>query len=150
MLSLSPIGVVAAPEDGADPDAGPALITLDKKVAPGLEGLAGFSHVVVLWWADRANGPERSELIQPLPYRAGPDQLGVFATRAPGRPNPIGMSVCRLLGVDLDALPSTPVLDLKPYTPSLDRVEDPGVPNWCAGWPRSLEESGRFDWSTVF
>ena len=50
----------------------------------------------------------------------------------------------------IDADDGTPVLDLKPYTPSLDRVESPDVPDWCAHWPRSVEESGDFDWENEF
>jgi tRNA (Thr-GGU) A37 N-methylase len=50
----------------------------------------------------------------------------------------------------IDAEDGTPVLDIKPYTPSLDRVENPIVPKWCAHWPKSVESSGSFDWSSVF
>ena len=50
----------------------------------------------------------------------------------------------------IDARDNTPVIDLKPYTPSLDRVAHPCVPDWCASWPKSLEESADFDWSGVF
>jgi hypothetical protein len=42
------------------------------------------------------------------------------------------------------------VLDLKPYTPSIDRVESPSVPEWCDHWPKSYEESGGFDWEAEF
>ena len=45
---------------------------------------------------------------------------------------------------------NTPVLDIKPYTPSFDRVETPGVPAWCSEWPKSTEASGCFDWGQVF
>lgn len=154
MVTLNPIGTVSGRDDGT------ASVILERRFAPALAGLADFSHVVIVWWADRAAGPEREELVQPAPYRGGPDRLGVFATRAPGRPNPLGLSVARLLAVDaeactlqldyLDAEPGTPVLDVKPYTPSLDRVQDPQVPAWSAGWPRCVEESGTFDWSKVF
>lgn len=50
----------------------------------------------------------------------------------------------------LDADDNTPVLDIKPYTPSLDRVESPGVPEWCRHWPKSIEESGDFPWEGEF
>ena len=94
------------------------------------------------------------------PYIKGPDALGVFATRSPMRPNPIAVSSVGIAYVDeaaatvglyyIDALPESPVLDLKPYTPSVDRVESPSVPEWCAHWPRSYEESGDFDWEAEF
>ena len=94
------------------------------------------------------------------PYIRGPERLGVFSTRSPQRPNPLAVSCAQVLCVDsacgavdlayLDAADGTPVLDLKPYTPSLDRVERPGGPDWCAHWPGSVEASGAFDWSSEF
>lgn len=50
----------------------------------------------------------------------------------------------------IDANDNTPVLDIKPYAPSFDRVETPGVPAWCGYWPKSTEESGCFSWEDVF
>jgi len=47
-----------------------------------------------------------------------------------------------------DADNGSPVIDLKPYTPSLDRVENPSVPEWCRHWPKSLEKSADFDWDS--
>ena len=44
----------------------------------------------------------------------------------------------------------TPILDIKPYQPSFDRVEHPESPAWCAAWPHSVETSGAFDWASVF
>ena len=86
--------------------------------------------------------------------------MGVFATRSPERPNPIALTACEVLNIDyengiitipfIDAENDTPVLDIKPYTPSLDRVENPVVPQWCNTWPKSVESSGDFDWSEVF
>ena len=84
--------------------------------------------------------------------------LGTFATRSPERPNPIALSCAGVtylkegrIGLDyLDAEAGSPVLDLKPYIPSLDRVEAPGVPDWCSHWPSSVETSGDFDWGAEF
>ena len=50
----------------------------------------------------------------------------------------------------IDAEDGSPLLDLKPYTPSLDRVEDPPLPAWCAHWPRDVESSGDFPWEDEF
>ena len=50
----------------------------------------------------------------------------------------------------IDAFDGTEVIDLKPYTPSIDRVEHPRVPAWCGHWPKSCEESGGFDWAAEF
>lgn len=50
----------------------------------------------------------------------------------------------------IDAFDGTKVIDLKPYVPSVDRIENPSVPDWCKHWPKSYEESGRFDWESEF
>ena len=126
-----------------------------------LTGLEDFGYLQLLWWFDRCDNPQdRSRLMEDKPYKKGPEKLGVFATRSPSRPNPIGVSVCYATAVDkaqglirlayIDAFPGTPVLDIKPYTPSLDRVDEPPVPKWCAHWPMSIEESEDFDWAAEF
>lgn len=147
-----PIGHVQHRPDGP-------VVLVTPEYAAALHGLAGFSHAIVLWWADQVDDPElrtRTELDGP--YAGGPDTLGVFATRSPVRPNPIGLSVARILGVEegllrmdwLDAEDGTPVLDIKPYSPSADRPAHPAVPDWAADWPATIEESADFDWSRVF
>lgn len=136
-------------------------IRLNAAYAPALRALEGFGHVVVLWWFHQNDDPAlRAVLEAPCPYKRGPAVMGTFATRSPYRPNPIGMTVSQVLAVDpargtlriayTDALDGTPVLDIKPYTPSLDRVERPQVPAWCAHWPDSLETSEDFDWVSEF
>ena len=50
----------------------------------------------------------------------------------------------------IDAFDGTQVIDLKPYTPSIDRIENPKTPQWCSHWPKSYEESGNFDWEAEF
>ena len=123
---------------------------------PALKFLEGFGHADILWWFDGCDDEEnRSVLEAESPYKQGPDTMGIFA-----RPNPIALSVAEILYIDheagaiyiayTDARQGSPVLDLKPYTPSLDRVEHPQVPDWCGHWPRSLEESGDFDWENEF
>ena len=94
------------------------------------------------------------------PYVNGPDEMGVFATRSPERPNPIALSCAYVTYINeqageiglayIDANDGSPVLDVKPYTPSLDRVEAPTVPQWCAHWPDNVETSGDFDWEDEF
>lgn len=134
-------------------------IKLDSKWRPGLLGLEGFGHIVVLWCANRGQWKEEN-IRMPEPYRGGPAEVGIFATRSPVRPNGLGMSVASIAGVDpdtgridlgwIDAEDGTPVIDIKPYHPSSDRVESPVTPAWCSSWPRSLEKSAAFDWSKVF
>ncbi len=137
------------------------FVALLPKYKAALEGLEDFGYVQLLWWFDRCDNPvDRGTLVEEKPYKRGPEKLGVFATRSPSRPNPIGVSVCCVTYVDkvqglvrlayTDAFPGTPVIDIKPYTPSLDRVEEPTVPKWCAHWPMSIEQSEDFDWAAEF
>lgn len=137
------------------------FLCLDKPFIPALLGLEGFSHLQVLWWfSDFDSDPYRTVLQTPQPYKNGPEQMGIFATRSPVRPNPIGLITVEILHVDaarglieiayIDAYDSSPILDLKPYTPSFDRLDTPRVPAWCAHWPMSLEASETFDWEAEF
>ncbi len=114
-------------------------IHLDPQFARGLQGLEGFSHVIVVFFLDRAQGfdPEKQLLRRP---RGMEDMhaVGVFAQRTKFRPNPIGVTAVKLLGIvgsiikvrGLDALDGTPVLDLKPYLSPFDRVDDVKLPPW--------------------
>jgi tRNA-Thr(GGU) m(6)t(6)A37 methyltransferase TsaA len=101
----------------------------------GLLGLEGFSHLFALYWLDRA--PPPSMVVVP-PFHGAP--RGVFATRAPCRPNPIGLSVVAFEGMDadgrlrlryLDCVDGTPLLDLKPYLSSTDS-EPKAMMGWLA------------------
>lgn len=140
---------------------GTMVIELERGFAPALAGLEGFSHLNVIWWFDGFDSEEaRAVRDTAKPYRLAPDKLGIFATRSPVRPNPIALSTVGILRVDaekaeilvdwIDADDGSPVLDLKPYTPSADRVENPAVPGWCAHWPKSLEASEGFSWEGEF
>lgn len=153
MITLHEIGWVRADERGA-------RIELTPEAAPGLAGLEGFSHAVVLWWAHHLDRPEhRTTRTVRSPYRDGPEVLGVHATRSPARANPLGLSVSAITAVlpgrgvlecgHLDAADGTPVVDIKPYQPSVDRVAAPAVPSWAADWPRCVEDSAHFDWDSV-
>ena len=153
-LDLNPIGEISMHE-------GSTTIQVAPKYRKGLEGLEGFSHLVVLWWfSEFADEQSRAVLEVASPYKNSPEVMGIFATRSPLRTNPIGLTVVQILAIDyengiiqipyIDAHHGTPVLDLKPYTPSFDRIENPQVPQWCANWPKSSEASGDFDWESVF
>lgn len=152
--TLSPIGQVKAGPDGF-------ALEIAPEYRPALAGLDGFSHVQVLWWSHYLDRPEhRSVLEAEQPYRNAPDRLGIFATRSPLRPNPICLSVAPVLNVDveqglvivpwIDAEHGTPVVDIKPYHPSSDRIRDVRMPAWCAHWPQWYEESATFDWEAEF
>jgi len=111
-------------------------IVLDTRWIAGLEGLASVSHVVVLYWMDRA----RRDLVLQAP-RHYAERRGTFALRTPVRPNPIAVSVARLVRIDgnelsvvgLDCLDETPLLDIKPYFASTDSVPDARV-----GWHAAI------------
>ncbi|MFZ5450364.1 MAG: tRNA (N6-threonylcarbamoyladenosine(37)-N6)-methyltransferase TrmO [Thermodesulfobacteriota bacterium] len=107
--------------------------------APALDGLAGFSHVWVFYWFHEHDNPEDRATLKVHPRRNPKNPLtGVFATRAPVRPNLIGLSLCRILKIsgntvevaDLDALEDSPILDLKPYIPQGDALPDAETPDW--------------------
>ena len=93
------------------------------KFVPGLRDLEGFDRIWLLYWFDRAT-PTRL-VVKPFLDK---QERGVFATRAPCRPNAIGLSCVRLLGIDggrlrigdVDVLDGTPLLDIKPYVPQFD------------------------------
>ena len=130
MLTLHPIGTVRSPytETGQIPKGPKAKHDAEGvlEIRPGLEegltDIEGFSHLYVLWVFDRAEG---YELMARPPSDDRPH--GVFATRSPRRPNPIGLTVVQLLGRDgprlrvrgVDMLDGTPILDIKPYLSSV-------------------------------
>ena len=126
MSSMQPIGYVRSPYTdtqaipkglGAKHEAEGVLEIL-VEFEPGLTDIEGFSHLFVIWAFDRAEG---FSLVATPPSDNRPH--GVFATRSPRRPNPIGLTVVELLGREgarlrvrgIDMLDGTPILDIKPY-----------------------------------
>lgn len=97
-----------------------------------LRGLEGFSHLWLIWEFSQARRAEWSPTVRP-PRLGGNRRMGVFATRSPFRPNPIGLSCVKLTGIDLhtpqgpvirvagaDLMDGTPIYDIKPYLPYVD------------------------------
>jgi tRNA (adenine37-N6)-methyltransferase len=126
MLSMQPIGYVRSPytnaQDvpkglGAKHEA-EGVLELQPEFEPGLTDIEGFSHLIVIWAFDRSDG---YDLLVTPPSDDRPH--GIFTTRAPRRPNPIGLTVVELLGREgralrvggIDMLNGTPILDIKPY-----------------------------------
>jgi len=114
-------------------------IHLDRVYAPGLQGLEAFSHVMVVFFLHEAQGFDTEK--QLLRHPRGMEHLrevGVFAQRTKYRPNPIGVTSVELTSIrenvvtvaGLDALDGTPVLDLKPYMPMFDRIDNTRMPQW--------------------
>lgn len=132
-MELVPIGYVRspyrerkdAPRQGRLSDT-VSEIVIGEKYVPGLRDLDQNKHIFVLSWFDRS---DRTALTA-IPPHTGIEH-GVFATRSPDRPNPIGLSVVDLLGIEgnvlrvrgLDALDGTPVVDIKVYSPDIDCVK---------------------------
>jgi tRNA-Thr(GGU) m(6)t(6)A37 methyltransferase TsaA len=111
-------------------------IVIDGSLTEALDNLEEFSHIIILYWMHRS--PHRApKKVHP---RGRPElgPMGVFATRSPDRPNPIGKSTAELLERKdnilkvrgLDAIDGTPVLDIKPYIPGYDTVENAKAPAW--------------------
>jgi tRNA (adenine37-N6)-methyltransferase len=131
-ICMTPVGVVK--KQGKR-----ARLEIEPDYAPALVGLQGFSHLWVIYWFHENDRPEERQTLQVHPRRDPANPLtGVFACRAPVRPNLIGFSACRIIGVegtavevaDLDARDGTPILDLKPYIPGGDAIPGAVTPEW--------------------
>jgi tRNA-Thr(GGU) m(6)t(6)A37 methyltransferase TsaA len=156
-ITFTPIGVVHSPfRDPRNMPIQPVgargvrgTIELDPAYAAGLKDLEGFSRIILLYHFHRSEG----YALEVVPF-LDTTPHGVFATRAPRRPNPVGISILRLVSVegatlhveDVDILDGTPVLDIKPYVPAFD-----AYPDERAGWlatagddPRTVRSDGRF------
>jgi tRNA-Thr(GGU) m(6)t(6)A37 methyltransferase TsaA len=119
-------------------------IVLDETLTDGLDGIEGFSHLLILFWMHRAAEAEPVRMRRRPQGREDMPEVGIFAQRARHRPNPIGVAAVQLLRREknrlfvqgLDAIHGTPVVDVKPYVPAFDAVDSPRVPEWI---PRLME-----------
>jgi tRNA-Thr(GGU) m(6)t(6)A37 methyltransferase TsaA len=127
-----------------------SLEIIDKYV-PGLRGLNNFSHVLVFWWANKIEDTEYRDRLQIYPPYSLDRLTGVFATRAEYRPNPIAITTCKIEDINekegivhvsnIDADDETPIIDLKAYFPSFERVKEPKIPIWLSFlWPEWMHE----------
>lgn len=123
---------------------GRTVLEIFPQFREALSGLNGFSHVIVLYWFDRNDTPEKRATLKVHPRADKRNPLtGVFATRSPRRPNPIAFSVCKIRSVDgctiaidgIDAFDGSPIIDLKPYIPISDCVSEAVVPAWVGSDP---------------
>ena len=110
-FTIKPIGSVHKAD-------GRTSLLLKKEICPALKGLDGFSHVWVLWWFNRSDTQEKRSTVQVHPRGNTNNPLtGVFACRAPVRPNPFALSLCRVVSVEnnmveidkIDAFAGTPI-----------------------------------------
>jgi tRNA-Thr(GGU) m(6)t(6)A37 methyltransferase TsaA len=134
VISYQPIGVISSPFADIEnvpiqPPAAEGIrgtVKVFAEFAAGLKDLEGFSHIILLYHFHRVT-QTRLTVIPFLDREA----RGVFATRAPSRPNSIGLSIVRLLGIEgnvlhienVDIVDGTPLLDIKPYVPEFDHYE---------------------------
>ena len=155
-IALKPIGIVRSPHAERHGTPRQAAVPADRSLRPieearielfdecppeALRDLAGFDYVWVFGWLHLNDG-WRPTVIPPRGPRVA---RSLFATRAPHRPNPLSLSAARIVRVEartlvlerLDLLDGTPVLDLKPYVPSVD-----AFPDARAGWVDGLERDG--------
>ncbi len=127
-------------------------IVVDPEWGDGLEGLEEFSHIIVLFWLDRPKETDKE-----LPLKVRPEAredmplVGLFATRSPHRPNPIGLTTVELLAREanilrvrgLDAFDGTPILDIKPYLVRGYMKVAATAPSWLARlWEEQDEPRG--------
>ncbi len=142
-IILQPIGVVTNSVSDKEHHGWQKIISeisLKNQFMPALEGLEEFSHLIVLFWLHEVTAEERAtKRAHPL-RKAEIPELGIFAWHSSRRPNPVGMSVVKLIGIEsgrvtvqgLDAINGTPVLDLKPYVECYYHVDNPREPGWVA------------------
>ena len=112
----------------------------------GLHKLEDFSHIIVFYWLHLRDNQAHRSTVRVIPRRHhGAPEVGVFASRSPSRPNPIGFSVVELLKIEsckifvkgLDAANRSPVIDIKPYIPRANSFPDARAPEWTLSGPRT-------------
>ncbi len=121
---------------------------LDPRYLDALHGLDGFSHVWLLTWLGSFDAPAPDPDLRqvPLLLRDNPTEFGIFAMRGPRRPNPIGLSLVRIVAIDghtlrfagVDLIDGTTVLDVKPYVTAFD---EPAGEVRCGWFDKRLRES---------
>jgi len=143
-ITYKPIGTIYTPFDNIhgmpiQPTSNTSergTIIIDQPYADGLKDLDGFSHIYLLYHFHKVGQSK----LQVTPFLDNSPR-GIFATRAPSRPNPIGLSLVRLVRIEgnalhvdgVDILNGTPILDIKPFVPEFESIQDVRV-----GW---LEQS---------
>jgi tRNA-Thr(GGU) m(6)t(6)A37 methyltransferase TsaA len=144
-LVLKPIGYVQADfgeeEIKKQPEATESTLIINPKLGSALDGIESYSHLILIYYMHKV--PSIKELKIHPRRRKDIRKVGLFATRTPNRPNPIGVTVVELLERHyniikvrgLDAIDGTPILDIKPYTYS-DILDNIHVPEWSKSFLR--------------
>ena len=132
--SIRPIGHVEKNDKGI-------FLVINPKLWDATIHVDLFSHLIVLWWIHgRDTEEDRKKVISHPPRNKGTEASGAFSCRSPSRPNPIGHTIVKLIAVEvehhrlridhMDANDGSPIIDIKPYLPSSDRVDDARVAPW--------------------
>ncbi|MHA1949053.1 MAG: TrmO family methyltransferase domain-containing protein [Candidatus Thorarchaeota archaeon] len=137
---LSPVGFVEKKENK------PVRLKINSEFWDATIQIEKFSHLHVIWWADGLDDDTNRSHLKDVPPFEDAEMSGVFASRSPARPNLLCLSIVKLEKVDaesralfvdqISANDGTPILDIKPYLPSSDRVDETRVPEWF----RNLEK----------
>ncbi len=110
-------------------------IIVDEKFTEALNGIDDYSHVIIVYWMDKVKDSVITHRPQGNP---NVPVVGIFSCRCPQRPNPIAITTVKLIEHEgnkikvkgLDILDGTPIIDIKPYWPQYDKVEDGKIPDW--------------------
>ncbi|MCY3414591.1 MAG: tRNA (N6-threonylcarbamoyladenosine(37)-N6)-methyltransferase TrmO [Candidatus Heimdallarchaeota archaeon] len=135
---VNSIGEVRKSHDGIS-------IVIFEPYRPAMKELDKFSHIIVIWWISGNDNERARKNLQDVPPFETAPMTGVFASRSPARPNPIGITVVQATRIDMhsgvikikriDAFDKSPILDLKGYFPPSDRVKDPQWPDFYKSLP---------------
>ncbi|MCD6454814.1 MAG: tRNA (N6-threonylcarbamoyladenosine(37)-N6)-methyltransferase TrmO [Candidatus Aminicenantes bacterium] len=144
LIEIKPIGIIKTPYKRKAPyqpvqEEEEFYLEIFPEYMDGLKELETFRYIYVIFYMDRAKGPK---LIVEPPW-AGGIKVGLFASRSPNRPNPIGISVVKVKKIaknrvyisSMDALDGTPLIDIKPYIKHLDSKDDANL-----GWVENIED----------
>jgi len=140
-IKLKPIGFVSSPvTERMDENWGKitSKIILKPEYAGALVGLDGFSHAIILTYLHQAHYEKEKHLQRRPRNLETMPKLGILSQRAKNRPNPIGVTAVEIISVaddylevkGLDAINETPILDIKPYYPHYDKIDNSKVPEW--------------------
>ncbi len=140
-INLTPIGFVknaVTEPKGEDWQTIISEIIVNEDLKEALSGIDEFSHIIVIYWMHKTPASQRSIMKVHPKRNLNLPLVGVFATRSPARPNPIGIATVKLLEcrdnilkvIGLDAIDGTPVLDIKPHIPGSDSPTPARIPGW--------------------
>ena len=155
-INLAPIGrVINGIEHPSDVKWESVIseVVIAPQLVEALDGIDGFSHIVIIFYLDKVGEDRRSRLKVHPERKEELPLVGVFATRSPVRPNPIGITVVKLLErqenvlkvLGLDAYAGTPVLDVKPYLRRGDLIEEATMPETLVPPDATPEDSRKLE-----